>query len=118
MSICHGFVFLMLRRPPRSTRTDTLFPYTTLFRSKAMPRSGSRRAVGRAGRRARQRQPRGAGQLVAVVFAHPGVAAPFLDQHRGADAGRPIDGPGPAVLADLAGDEDAAAQTRREVRTG
>src|SRR3546814_21059479 len=27
--------FLMLRRPPRSTRTDTLFPYTTLFRSLA-----------------------------------------------------------------------------------
>src|SRR3546814_3190354 len=26
-------VFLMMRRPPRSTRTDTLFPYTTLFRS-------------------------------------------------------------------------------------
>src|SRR3546814_17224356 len=32
--------FLMIRRPPRSTRTDTLFPYTTLFRSiqeKAIP---------------------------------------------------------------------------------
>src|SRR3546814_17874755 len=30
----HLFVFfLMIRRPPRSTRTDTLFPYTTLFRS-------------------------------------------------------------------------------------
>src|SRR3546814_11132267 len=28
-----GFFFLMIRRPPRSTRTDTLFPYTTLFRS-------------------------------------------------------------------------------------
>src|SRR3546814_5338902 len=27
------FFFLMIRRPPRSTRTDTLFPYTTLFRS-------------------------------------------------------------------------------------
>src|SRR3546814_20001399 len=27
------YVFLMIRRPPRSTRTDTLFPYTTLFRS-------------------------------------------------------------------------------------
>src|SRR3546814_20574974 len=27
--------FLMIRRPPRSTRTDTLFPYTTLFRSAA-----------------------------------------------------------------------------------
>src|SRR3546814_4593027 len=26
--------FLMIRRPPRSTRTDTLFPYTTLFRSR------------------------------------------------------------------------------------
>src|SRR3546814_10600330 len=25
--------FLMIRRPPRSTRTDTLFPYTTLYRS-------------------------------------------------------------------------------------
>src|SRR3546814_11491110 len=27
------FFFLMIRRPPRATRTDTLFPYTTLFRS-------------------------------------------------------------------------------------
>src|SRR3546814_13094230 len=27
--------FLMIRRPPRSTRTDTLFPYTTLFRAAA-----------------------------------------------------------------------------------
>src|SRR3546814_8219857 len=27
------YFFLMIRRPPRSTRTDTLFPYTTLFRS-------------------------------------------------------------------------------------
>src|SRR3546814_18140499 len=32
-SIIVLFCFLMLRRPPRSTRTDTLFPYTTLFRS-------------------------------------------------------------------------------------
>src|SRR3546814_11891975 len=30
-------VFLMIRRPPRSTRTDTLFPYTTLFRSAHRP---------------------------------------------------------------------------------
>src|SRR3546814_2273730 len=29
--------FLMIRRPPRSTRTDTLFPYTTLFRSRGIP---------------------------------------------------------------------------------
>src|SRR3546814_11822830 len=31
------FFFLMIRRPPRSTRTDTLFPYTTLFRSQGNP---------------------------------------------------------------------------------
>src|SRR3546814_3848866 len=31
LSMC--VFFLMIRRPPRSTRTDTLFPYTTLFRS-------------------------------------------------------------------------------------
>src|SRR3546814_12139712 len=33
MLLCILFFFLMIRRPPRSTRTDTLFPYTTLFRS-------------------------------------------------------------------------------------
>src|SRR3546814_1578299 len=32
--LCVYFFFLMIRRPPRSTRTDTLFPYTTLFRSR------------------------------------------------------------------------------------
>src|SRR3546814_3484321 len=31
--ILRVFFFLMIRRPPRSTRTDPLFPYTTLFRS-------------------------------------------------------------------------------------
>src|SRR3546814_6089880 len=30
----------MIRRPPRSTRTDTLFPYTTLFRSQAFGKHG------------------------------------------------------------------------------
>src|SRR3546814_16783055 len=33
------FFFLMIRRPPRSTRTDTLFPYTTLFRSQHAKRA-------------------------------------------------------------------------------
>src|SRR3546814_3532690 len=33
----------MKRRPPRSTRTDTLFPYTTLFRSETGRRHGRRR---------------------------------------------------------------------------
>src|SRR3546814_12466848 len=34
------FFFLMIRRPPRSTRTDTLFPYTTLFRSMMVTQIG------------------------------------------------------------------------------
>src|SRR3546814_9766122 len=35
----------MILRPPRSTRTDTLFPYTTLFRSLVVERQGARRGV-------------------------------------------------------------------------
>src|SRR3546814_10088485 len=35
----------MIRRPPRSTRTDTLFPYTTLFRSKGCTPPCARRSV-------------------------------------------------------------------------
>src|SRR3546814_9711079 len=48
----------MIRRPPRSTRTDTLFPYTTLFRS------GRRAPAGRGGRgglRRLRRRRQGAG---------------------------------------------------------
>src|SRR3546814_8591381 len=38
------FFFLMIRRPPRSTRTETLFPYTTLFRSRFRCHLGGRAA--------------------------------------------------------------------------
>src|SRR3546814_6324142 len=41
----------MIRRPPRSTRTDTLFPYTTLFRSAGSGRDALQRAQGAAERR-------------------------------------------------------------------
>src|SRR3546814_17829364 len=37
----------MIRRPPRSTRTDTLFPYTTLFRSRGRARVVGDRGAGR-----------------------------------------------------------------------
>src|SRR3546814_5715025 len=40
----------MIRRPPRSTRTDTLFPYTTLFRSGAERARSDGRVGGRRGR--------------------------------------------------------------------
>src|SRR3546814_13456650 len=56
-------VFLMIRRPPRSTRTDTLFPYTTLFRSgvRGPPQEGidlSRQAAGQLGPQAGDRDLR------------------------------------------------------------
>src|SRR3546814_14536447 len=52
------FLFLMIRRPPGSTRTDTLFPYTTLFRS--LPaRHGDRRRRIPHRRDRRPRLPRG-----------------------------------------------------------
>src|SRR6188472_4738790 len=50
------FFFLMIRRPPRSTRETTLFPYTTLFRSRSptvsasVPRNTQRRWAERATR--------------------------------------------------------------------
>src|SRR5213595_4184182 len=50
--ICLFFFFLMIRRPPRSTQLRTLFPYTTLFRSRPPPGHQRRR------RRPRDRRAR------------------------------------------------------------
>src|SRR3546814_20393083 len=52
--------FVMIRRPPRSTRTDTLFPYTTLFRSLAQRRAAlaARPRVPADRRRVLARRPR------------------------------------------------------------
>src|SRR3546814_9283077 len=67
----------MIRRPPRSTRTDTLFPYTTLFRSeyRRWPTRIDRSAIGRLPGRGRHRALRGclrASEAVAQV-AHTGL---------------------------------------------
>src|SRR3546814_2739593 len=85
------FFLLMIRRPPRSTRTDTLFPYTTLFRSRAArgrgtPRRGGRRpAAGDTALRKpgeRRDEHRGA----AVAWLRRGVRhLPFDPAPRGAD---------------------------------
>src|SRR3546814_8603319 len=48
--------FLMRRRPPRSTRTDTLLPYTTLFRSRHRPKSRIGKRRGRLCRRRGEHQ--------------------------------------------------------------
>src|SRR3546814_8696441 len=63
-------LFLMIRRPPRSTRTDTLFPYTTLFRSGTPRARRSRSAAPRAAPGSRDRgcrpaPPRPAGRFSA-----------------------------------------------------
>src|SRR3546814_1069849 len=55
--------FLMIRRPPRSTRTDTLFPYTTLFRSRV-----------RAGHDRRQRAAQVGGRIAGRGAVRDGVA--------------------------------------------
>src|SRR3546814_18976954 len=58
----------MIRRPPRSTRTDTLFPYTTLFRSLLAGRAGQDVDRRFAVARKRQRQPGiGGGNDLAIV---------------------------------------------------
>src|SRR3546814_12225870 len=62
------FVFVMIRRPPRSTRTDTLFPYTTLFRSDddrvfALRRGGGRDILRDGGRGKRRAGKRGEGEF-------------------------------------------------------
>src|SRR3546814_5674137 len=66
----------MIRLPPRSTRTDTLFPYTTLFRSRRVPRgSGCRRD--RPGRR--HHQPR---HHAGEERLHCGLEQDLSDRHR------------------------------------
>src|SRR3546814_2402134 len=73
----------MIRRPPRSTRTDTLFPYTTLFRSHHGPRRVGRRTRSRT-RPALDRGPRPA--TPARHPAHHPERAPVRAHRR-----RPVD---------------------------
>src|SRR3546814_3396191 len=58
----------MIRRPPRSTRTDTLFPYTTRFRSAVALRRGDRRGQTSGDRRA---LPPGMGRLPHLTHRRP-----------------------------------------------
>src|SRR3546814_7420338 len=57
----------MIRRPPRSTRTDTLFPYTTLFRSRETAAGDDRGALARARHRRRGVRPQDTRRRVRVV---------------------------------------------------
>src|SRR3546814_19437465 len=78
------FFFLSIRLPPRSTRTDTLLPYTTLFRSKGQGRSAGCRTALHTQRRAGSGAPRGGGRplRVAELHAEEEVLAAAADQQQ------------------------------------
>src|SRR3546814_20323179 len=75
--------FLMIRRPPRSTRTDTLFPYTTLFRSPMAARGSQLLPSARVAADARllqfERPLRGYGARSQIGRAH--VWTPVTNAH-------------------------------------
>src|SRR3546814_8422269 len=89
------FFFLMIRRPPRSTRTDTLFPYTTLFRSCASicPASGChsvRRRIGDyAERLEHHHRPPSDAQARRLLCEAPPVPARRFCHHRCGHGARP-----------------------------
>src|SRR3546814_10573249 len=81
----------MIRRPPRSTRTDTLFPYTTLFRSKRKGRQGKDPSPQR--RRAgltHSVEPRLAAMICAIRASTAGSSPTLACLEKAAFAGLPI----------------------------
>src|SRR3546814_2030596 len=87
----------MIRRPPRSTRTDTLFPYTTLFRSRravrgrSMLETGFAHLAADAGDPAPEAEPAGDDRFVdrphALAVRHAGTPGDARAAARGADDG-------------------------------
>src|SRR3546814_13629504 len=69
------FFFLMIRRPPRSTRTATLFPYTTLFRSHPREQREQLRFP------VAHPRPRHRGRAPADSLRHQGTDEPDLRAH-------------------------------------
>src|SRR3546814_3149062 len=78
------FFFLMLRRPPGSTRTDTLFPYTTLFRSEDRERvHAHQRGPGRIDTALDERHGLFAGRLVEIGAGGPRAAVTAFERKLG-----------------------------------
>src|SRR3546814_16620854 len=83
--------FLMLRRPPRSTRTDTLFPYTTLFRSRPRDQYIRKQVAGRPVPRARRVGQADISRKFAVFRRRPVPAIAEVDRgDEGIEIGRII----------------------------
>src|SRR3546814_12238876 len=104
------FFFLMIRRPPRSTRTDTLFPYTTLFRSGKLQLQDRHPAWRDSGRYRRLSSPlrRGAGGACAARSAVRRPHSPHIARLLACHVGRRLR---------IFGDQSNAA-TARAVRSG
>src|SRR3546814_13888346 len=119
--------FLMIRRPPRSTRTDTLFPYTTLFRSG--PAARRHQADDRRAREVRNRAPEGCDRAVqarferrswercrhGMAFALLHAPAPLCRGREAADSGA---GDGAAERRSAEGLSPAAARTGPDATPG
>src|SRR3546814_6395294 len=102
ISLCSFVIslfFLMIRRPPRSTRTDTLFPYTTLFRSSG-PHRGSGHTGGQHLQRPLHRRPEDRSGNGGRVFQSE--FRPVRNGHR---------------RNDLRADDETAAEDRSEEHT-
>src|SRR3546814_13809994 len=81
--VCMYIVFLMILRPPRSTRTDTLLPYTTLFRSDGLEKYFQEMLKGEPG--ARRVQVTARGKVVRDLSTQPDVQGKTV--HLTIDAG-------------------------------
>src|SRR3546814_13236400 len=96
MAVLVFFFFLRIRRPPRSTRTDTLFPYTTLFRSK-LPIREARPAAPGTGLAATDDPPRAQPAVAGDLDLPAGVARRLLALGRAAGAGGRLAGAGAQI---------------------
>src|SRR3546814_12640366 len=97
----------MIRRPPRSTRTDTLFPYPTLFRSKEKLRPALQPAVTLGDDYARGKDA----EITVALEVLPEIAAPSID---GLKLERPTVAAGDAAV--MAKIDEFAAQDRKSTR--
>src|SRR3546814_15513626 len=82
-----GFFFLMIRRSPRSIRTDTLFPYTTLVRS-LPPREDEVVGVEDRGEEHRADRPQRLVAIIAAELARDDDDHPREPEQRGGDRAR------------------------------
>src|SRR3546814_1263255 len=82
--------FLMIRRPPRSTRTDTLFPYTTLFRSVGSEGQSAVPAILSAVASVHDAAAGGAADRAPAAGEAAGAEQPLAAPGRGGGARRPL----------------------------